>query len=374
MATQRHFYSAIAFALLALLLLALIAPAHAQSQQEQLIVFSSMRDGSNYELYTMHTDGTNIVRITNNASDDLWPDVSPDGDFILYSYNGGLWSIDTDGTGLHQIYGSLNPEYPTLSPDGLYVAFAGDSGAYRDLYTCLFNSCNPLRITNDTHPDRSPSWSEDGSEIAYASSHATYGVYTISSSGGTPYLVIDEPANESISDWCGENIVFHSNRDGDYDIYTIHADGTNMNQLTYNTQRDYYPKFSPDCSQIVFAGGLDGEENDIYIMNSDGSGLTRLTTNAANDTYPSISGIPVIVNPTATTGPPPTPIPTAVFEPDQALTAAGELVEQVSSAWSLDNDASTIMLSLAGFVCTIGLAMLIRSLGSSRGWWDWRDV
>ena len=50
----------------------------------------------------------------------------------------------------------------------------------------------------------------------------------------------------------GEQIAFVSNQDGNYEIYTMNADGTNIQRLTENEFVDQEPTWSPDGSQITF--------------------------------------------------------------------------------------------------------------------------
>ena len=49
-------------------------------------------------------------------------------------------------------------------------------------------------------------------------------------------------------------ITFQSDRDadGDWEIFIMDDDGTNQNQLTFNTDNDYDPRFSFGGAQIVF--------------------------------------------------------------------------------------------------------------------------
>ena len=86
----------------------------------------------------------------------------------------------------------------------------------------------------------------------------------------------------------GSKIAFNSNRDGNYEIYVMNADGSGQTRLTNNPATDYYPSFSPDGSKIAFNSYRDGN-NEIYVMNANGSGQTRLTNNTANDIDPSFS-------------------------------------------------------------------------------------
>src|SRR5205085_3626152 len=86
----------------------------------------------------------------------------------------------------------------------------------------------------------------------------------------------------------GSKIAFRSNRDGNYEIYVMDADGSNQTRLTNNPAEDYEPFFSPDVSKIAFTSQRDGNY-EIYLMNADGTGQTNLTNNAADDVRPAYS-------------------------------------------------------------------------------------
>ena len=77
-------------------------------------------------------------------------------------------------------------------------------------------------------------------------------------------------------------IAFHSNRDGNYDIYVMDVDGGNVWQLTDGGAGG--PEWSPDGKQIAFSSDRDGN-SEIYVMNADGGNLRRLTHNQVMDTY-----------------------------------------------------------------------------------------
>ena len=80
----------------------------------------------------------------------------------------------------------------------------------------------------------------------------------------------------------GGKIAFQSARDGNYEIYSINADGTNLTRLTDNPAIDRNPVFSHDGSMVAFVSNRYGHDN-IFIMNADGSGVQRLTTGTLDD-------------------------------------------------------------------------------------------
>ena len=70
---------------------------------------------------------------------------------------------------------------------------------------------------------------------------------------------------------------FASNRDGDFDVYTMRPDRTNLVQVTNGAGDDVAPLWSPDGRQIAFSSNRDGDAN-IYLINADGTAEMRLTS------------------------------------------------------------------------------------------------
>ncbi len=80
-------------------------------------------------------------------------------------------------------------------------------------------------------------------------------------------------------------IVFHSNRDGNWEIYTMNSDGSNQTRLTFNAVSDAYPVWSPDGRQIAFHSNRDGND-EICVMDADGRNQRNLTNHPASDSFP----------------------------------------------------------------------------------------
>ena len=69
----------------------------------------------------------------------------------------------------------------------------------------------------------------------------------------------------------GDRIAFTSDRNGDYEIFVMNADGTDVRQLTNNYgTNDWCPSWSPDGGRIAFGSGRDGGSK-IFVMNADGT-------------------------------------------------------------------------------------------------------
>jgi len=83
-------------------------------------------------------------------------------------------------------------------------------------------------------------------------------------------------------------IAFDSDRGGDFDVYTMAADGTDPRRLTTDPARDHSPAYSPDGTRIAFVSERDGNA-EVYVMDADGGRQTRLTADPGVDIGPAFS-------------------------------------------------------------------------------------
>ena len=79
------------------------------------------------------------------------------------------------------------------------------------------------------------------------------------------------------------SLVFHSNMDGDNEIYLL--TGKTIVQLTDNSWNDEYPAWSSDGKRIAFTANPEGHY-DIYVMEADGSRIRRLTSTETDEKEP----------------------------------------------------------------------------------------
>ena len=94
--------------------------------------------------------------------------------------------------------------------------------------------------------------------------------------------------SDSTAQWFEPRIVFASNRGGNWDIYSMDANGNNLVQLTDDPASDVEPACSPDGRRIAFKSNrvLSPE---LYVMDSDGNNAIRLTYDGFRKNRPSWS-------------------------------------------------------------------------------------
>src|SRR6266480_2352453 len=71
-------------------------------------------------------------------------------------------------------------------------------------------------------------------------------------------------------------ITFQSNRNGNFDIFVMNADGSGVTHLTNSPADEFLPLFSPDGNRIALGGSAGTGIEGIYVVNVDGSGLVRV--------------------------------------------------------------------------------------------------
>ena len=97
----------------------------------------------------------------------------------------------------------------------------------------------------------------------------------------TPTEIVPEPTDTTETASLPCTIVFQSDRDGNWEIYSMDSDGNNLVNLSNDPGEDFEPAFSPDGSRIAFVSNRETDEGGgqyIYVMNADGSDIRRLPT------------------------------------------------------------------------------------------------
>jgi Tol biopolymer transport system component len=138
----------------------------------------------------MNADGTGAVNLTQTPDHtELYPAWSPDGTRIVFSQvrdlNEDLYVMNSDGSAVIRLTEDATPEKsPVWSPDGSRILFVSEREGNFDLYVMGADGSNQIRLTDDPGVDASPAWSADGLRIAF-----TRGVLFTDTSSGTLWVM-----------------------------------------------------------------------------------------------------------------------------------------------------------------------------------------
>ena len=164
-----------------------------------------------FDIFTMNPDGSAYAQLTYGKSDNIYPAWSSDGSLIAFqTYRNNdqadIYLMYADGS--NQIPLVNNPNYyegqPTWSPDGSQIAFTADySGLYR-IYVVNWDGSG-LRELVATHDSAMPIWSPDGNQIAYMAdgdNNYWYEIWAVNVDGTDPHQVYT-PRTSKIDAWLG---------------------------------------------------------------------------------------------------------------------------------------------------------------------------
>ncbi|MEO8678520.1 MAG: hypothetical protein ABI665_05710 [Vicinamibacterales bacterium] len=105
--------------------------------------------------------------------------------------------------------------------------------------------------------DENPRWSPDGTRLAFKSNRdGNYDLYVMDADGGNLVRITDDPANDHDPAWLpdGESLVFMSERDSRGDLYRVWLSDLHVERLTDHFEgKAIMPAVSPDGNWVAFA-------------------------------------------------------------------------------------------------------------------------
>lgn len=184
------------------------------------------------------------------------------------------------------------------------IVFQSDRDGDDEIFIMNVDGANQQKLTDNSHMDRHPVISNDGTQIAFVSyRNEAVNIYIMNIDGSDVKQVTesyDMPFSPHLS-WSADDsqIAFHDKRSGNgevnedeafyNEIYTIDTDGSNLTRLTENDTFDGSPSWSPEGDQIVFNSSRDGGVNadqEIYTMNVSDLDPQRLTDDEYSNSEP----------------------------------------------------------------------------------------
>jgi len=188
---------------------------------------------------------------------------------------------------------SLHFEAPNWSRDGRNLLFNQEGSIYR----LPLDTMKPQKLdTGDVSANNNDHGiSFDGKRLALSSHTVQPGrkagsqIYIVGVDGGRPVQVTDQ-APSYWHGWSpdGTTLVYCAERDGNYDVWAIGAQGGKETRLTTDPGLDDGPEYSPDGALIYFNSTRSGRMK-IWRMKPDGSGQEQVSFDDHNDWFAHLS-------------------------------------------------------------------------------------
>jgi len=260
------------------------------------IYFTSDRTGHK-EIWMMDPDGKGQRQITRFSNISTYPTISPDGSKIAFtSWVKGqpaifIFSVDPVRDLRYYNQAASVNQAGSFTPDGKQIVYASSAGTGR---CCRIFAANldgtgfrPISSSSaiEVEPKVNP---KTGTDIVFSSGRSgPQQVYRMSMDGGDVERLTPGIGEASNASWHpdGQRIVFawtQGYSTGAFNIFTMNVATKEYVQLTHGDGKNENPSWAPDGVHIVFAKTR-GSSSQIYTMLADGTQLQQLTTTGQNE-------------------------------------------------------------------------------------------
>jgi serine/threonine protein kinase/WD40 repeat protein len=200
-------------------------------------------------------------------------------------YRAELSNKGTDAQGAMPLVASSRLDrFPSYSPDGTKIAFVSLRSGKWQLWLSDSDGANPVQLTSfDRGEVGLSTWSPDGRQIGFIGhAEGTYQAYVIDAAGGKPRKLEALGTDVGAWKWLRDgSVVFPSKRTGTLELWKMPANGGAAEQLTHHGAGPGKPTESRDGQLIYYprqggvwsvpAGG--GVEREVFRSNFYGAAL-----------------------------------------------------------------------------------------------------
>jgi TolB protein len=237
------------------------------------------------ELAIIDYDSYNFTPITNNGNINIFPSWSPDGKHILFSmYDSdrlNLYTLDTDNKKIELLSSFRGLNFaPCWSPDATKICMSLTKDGNAEIYILELPTKKLRRLTNNYAIDTSPTFSPNSREIAFVSDRSgNPQIYVMDIYGSNIRRLTFHGSYNTSPAWSPRgDIIAYVSRDEDNSQQIAITDPYDFSpvRLTYYGNNEE-PSWSPDGLHIVYSSNRNGWY-ELYTMNWDGSRKRKLTS------------------------------------------------------------------------------------------------
>ncbi|SFM85240.1 TolB protein [Rugamonas rubra] len=199
---------------------------------------------------------------------------------------------DADGEGVQVALRSNEPIIsPSWSPDGTKVAYVSFEQKKPVVYVQNLITRARTVVANEKGSNSAPSWSPDGSKLAVALSKDGHTqVYTVNADGSGLRRASNSNGIDTEPQWSadGQSIYFTSDRSGGPQIYRMNAGGGDAKRVTFGGSYNISPRISSDGKTLAFISRRDGGAFQLFVLDL-ASGQEQRLSDTTSDESPSFS-------------------------------------------------------------------------------------
>lgn len=202
-----------------------------------------------------------------------------------------LWVADSDGEGAQSALTSPEPIIsPSWSPNGSQLAYVSFESRKPVIYAHDVASGKRRLLANFRGSNSAPAWAPDGNQlVATLSRDGGSQLYAISAAGGEPRRLTQSASIDTEPAFSpdGKFVYFVSDRGGSPQIYRMGAGGGNVERVTFTGSYNISPAVSPDGRWLAYISRVGGAFK-LYLMEL-GKGTAIALTDTNADESPSFA-------------------------------------------------------------------------------------
>lgn len=223
------------------------------------------------------------------------PTLSPDGQTVVFSFEGDLWQADLQGQEARRLTALPGEEInPRISPDGKWLAFSSNQFGNQDVFVMPLAGGDIRQLTHHDANDEVDSWSWDSKTIYFTSGrYNRFSSYQVALSGGTAqrifphyfntiHQVVETPTGELLfnNSWESYTAANRKRYKGAFnpDILSYNPTTGNYRQLTDFEGKDFWHTVDREGRLYFVSDEANGEYNLYTIENGQKKALTRFDT------------------------------------------------------------------------------------------------